>query len=87
MNAAPWTIITNDAVESDLRALDESRRKEVLRALKKVSRNPLPASIGKAGKILFVVFVEKEYGNVIRLISARKATAEERREYYGNGNG
>ena len=42
-------------------------------------------TIGKAGKILFVVYVEREYGNVIRLISARKAKAEERRDYYGNG--
>lgn len=40
--------------------------------------------IGYAGDILFVVFTERESGNVTRLISARRATAYERREYYGN---
>ncbi|MBQ7515224.1 MAG: type II toxin-antitoxin system RelE/ParE family toxin [Schwartzia sp.] len=52
MNAAPWKIITNDAVKSDLRALDKSQRKEVLRAMKKVSMNPLPASEGGYGNPL-----------------------------------
>lgn len=52
VSEVPWEIIINDAVESDLRALDESRRQEVLRALKKVSRNPLPASEGGYGKPL-----------------------------------
>lgn len=31
--------------------------------------------------ILFVVFCEKEDGDIIRIISARKATTEERKEY------
>lgn len=39
-------------------------------------------TIGRAGRILFVVYTEREYGNKIRIISARLATAEERRMYY-----
>lgn len=39
-------------------------------------------TIGRAGKILFVVYTERDYGNRIRLISARLANAEERRNYY-----
>lgn len=43
-------------------------------------------TIGKAGKILFVVYTERDYGNTIRLISARLATSEERRDYNENGD-
>ncbi len=41
-------------------------------------------TIGMANKILFVVYTERKYdiGNTIRLISARRATEEERRFYY-----
>lgn len=37
-------------------------------------------TIGKVRKILFVVYTER--GEAIRLIMARKATSEERRDYY-----
>ena len=39
-------------------------------------------TIGKANDILYVVFTERNYGNTIRLISARRATKEERGRYY-----
>ena len=39
-------------------------------------------AIGKAGNVLFVVYTER--GEKTRIISARKATAEERSWYYGN---
>ena len=41
-------------------------------------------TIGKADKVLFVVYTERSYdiGNTIRLISARRANEEERRFYY-----
>jgi uncharacterized DUF497 family protein len=38
-------------------------------------------TLGKAGKILFVVYTER--GEKIRLISARPATKAEKRSYYG----
>ena len=38
-------------------------------------------TIGKAGKVLFVVYTERTLN--IRLISARLADADERRLYYG----
>lgn len=41
-------------------------------------------TIGKVDDILFVVFTERPEHDAIRLISARKATASERRLYYGN---
>ncbi len=37
--------------------------------------------LGIVDKVLFVVYTER--GNDIRIISARKATKEERRVYYG----
>ena len=37
-------------------------------------------TVGLVKKILFVVYTER--GEVIRLISARRANAEERRDYY-----
>ena len=37
--------------------------------------------IGMVGDVLFVVFTER--GEAVRLISAREATPNERREYYG----
>ena len=42
-------------------------------------------TIGKVGKILFVVFTEQEEGeiNTMRLITARKAEKHERRSYNG----
>ena len=39
-------------------------------------------TIGKVGDILFVVYAER--GNVLRLISARRATIREEGLYYGN---
>ncbi len=41
-------------------------------------------TIGKVDDVLFVVFTERDDGDTIRLISARLATAKERRLYYGN---
>lgn len=41
-------------------------------------------TIGKVEDVLFVVFTERPEHNAIRLISARKASASERRLYYGN---
>lgn len=41
-------------------------------------------TIGKVAEVLFVVFTERDEGETIRLISARVATAKERRLYYGN---
>ena len=38
--------------------------------------------VGSVGKIVFVVYTER--GNTTRMISARFATAEERRMYYGD---
>lgn len=40
-------------------------------------------TIGLAGEVLFVVYTERK--DTIRLISARLATARERRLYYGYG--
>ena len=42
-------------------------------------------TIGKVGKIFFVVYTEREEGdvNAVRLISAREAKKHERRSYYG----
>ena len=41
-------------------------------------------TIGKIGEVVFVAFTERK--EKIRLISARLATAKERRFYYGNGD-
>lgn len=41
-------------------------------------------TIGLVDEVLFVVFTERDAGNTIRLISARVATARERRLYYGD---
>ena len=41
-------------------------------------------TIGKVGTVLFVVFTERPAHHAVRLISARKANARERRLYYGN---
>ena len=38
--------------------------------------------VGRVGTVLFVVYTER--GETIRLISARPATAKERRLYYGD---
>ena len=40
-------------------------------------------TVGKVKKVLTVVYTER--GEYIRLISARRATAQERRIYYGYG--
>lgn len=39
-------------------------------------------TIGKVGSVLFVVYTER--GEIIRLISARKASKKEEEMYYGN---
>ena len=40
-------------------------------------------TIGKVESILFVIYAERgETGEIIRLISARRATSKERRDYY-----
>ncbi len=45
---------------------------------------PRRITIGKSGKILFVVYTERHYdiADTIRIISARRANDEERRLYY-----
>jgi uncharacterized DUF497 family protein len=41
-------------------------------------------TLGKVGKVLFVVYTERgDDDNIIRLISARVATPNEKRTYYG----
>ena len=47
-----WEILYTDEAKADLRELDGSQRKVVLKAVAKVSRNPLPASEGGYGKPL-----------------------------------
>ena len=42
-------------------------------------------TIGKVENILFVIYTER--GEIIRLISARLATAKERRDYYAGNEG
>lgn len=40
-------------------------------------------TIGKVESILFVIYTERgENGEIIRLISARRATSKERKDYY-----
>lgn len=41
-------------------------------------------TIGKVAEVLFVVFTERPEHESVRLISARVATARERRLYYGD---
>ena len=40
--------------------------------------------IGKVNDVLFVIYTERE--DRTRIISARRADKDERREYYGNGD-
>lgn len=47
-----WEILYTDDAKSDLRNLDGSQRKSVIKAITKVSQNPLPASEGGYGKPL-----------------------------------
>ncbi len=47
-----WEIQYTDAAWEDLRGLDGSQRRAVLKAITKVSQNPLPASEGGYGKPL-----------------------------------
>ncbi len=47
-----WEIRYTDAAKADLNDLDGSQRKAVLKAMEKVSRNPLPISEGGYGKPL-----------------------------------
>lgn len=42
-------------------------------------------TIGKVNKILFVIYTER--GEITRLISARLATKQERRDYYAGNEG
>ena len=42
-------------------------------------------TIGKVEGILFVIYTER--GEIIRLISARRANAQERRDYYAGNEG
>lgn len=46
------------------------------------SREERIQTLGKAGKVLFVVYTER--GEVTRLIMARPANRQEKRSYYGN---
>jgi mRNA interferase RelE/StbE len=47
-----WTIRYLPEALQDLRALDSTRRARILKAIEKVSRNPLPNSEGGYGKPL-----------------------------------
>ena len=47
-----WEILYSDEAKEDLGALDGSQRKIVIKAIRKVSRNPLPANEGGYGKPL-----------------------------------
>ncbi len=47
-----WEVYYTDEAKADLRGLDGSQRKAVLKAVGKVSQNPLPASEGGYGKPL-----------------------------------
>ncbi len=47
-----WEIRYTDAAKADLNDLEGSQRKAVLKAMEKVSRNPLPISEGGYGKPL-----------------------------------
>ena len=47
-----WEILYSDEAKKDLRDLDGSQRKSVLKAIKKVSQNPLPVNEGGYGKPL-----------------------------------
>lgn len=47
-----WEILYSDEAKKDLLDLDVSQRKSVLKAIKKVSQNPLPVNEGGYGKPL-----------------------------------
>lgn len=47
-----WEIHYSDEAKTDLRDLDGSQRKSVLKAIKKVSQNPLPVNEGGYDKPL-----------------------------------
>ena len=47
-----WEIHYSDEAKEDLRGLDGSQRKTVIKAIKKVSQKPLPANEGGYGKPL-----------------------------------
>ena len=47
-----WEIHYSDEAKTDLRELDGSQRKSVLKAIKKVSQNPLPVNEGGYSKPL-----------------------------------
>lgn len=47
-----WEVLYTDDARADLRDLDGSQRKTVIKAITKVSQNPLPASEGGYGKPL-----------------------------------
>jgi mRNA interferase RelE/StbE len=47
-----WTVVYTQEAEKDLKALDRSQQLQVLKAIKKVSANPLPNTEGGYGKPL-----------------------------------
>lgn len=47
-----WEILYSDEAKKDLSSLDGSQRKIVIKAIRKVSKNPLPANEGGYGKPL-----------------------------------
>lgn len=47
-----WEILYTDDAKADLRDLDGSQRKTVIKAITKVSQNPLPVNEGGYGKPL-----------------------------------
>ena len=48
----PWTIVYADEAKKDIKALDNAQTIQVIKAINKVSQNPLPQSEGGYGKPL-----------------------------------
>jgi mRNA interferase RelE/StbE len=48
----PWTVEYTKQANTDLNVLDNSQKKQVLKAILKVAENPLPTTKGGYGKLL-----------------------------------
>lgn len=68
--------------ETAVLVFNDSERIEMFDRLHSTKDEERYITIGKAGKVLFVVFTERKERK--RIISARLANKEERRLYYGN---
>ena len=63
--------------------IDPNRLERIDRSESNISEEVRWQSLGKAEDILFVVYMERETENEIRIISARLANKTERRSYNG----